>query len=399
VKSTENFNFEFFFSAGEPVKVPPHWLGSRGDRGIRMDQAIRFLKQHQGQIKYYLKKAFTLYKKRQGKTQNGAAGGSSSYATTAGGGEAVGGYGQQQQQQQQYQGQQQQYQGQQQQYGQQPYQQGGQQHYQGQQQPYYQGGQGNYDHPPPQGQYGRPTTTSPHQMPNGVKPNHGRYNDNEVNQKNEQYKQLRASAHREGDLMAKSFDESHKAYAQGDGGRAKQLSNQGHEHKQKMEQFNQQAADWIFHANNEDSAPNEVDLHGLYTEEAIAKTEQAIREHQQRGTQELRIIVGKGIHSQNHVAHIKPAVEKLMHDYNIAANIDPKNAGVLLVHLQGGQSQSGANFTRDLAQNSTGDAENVSGFVVLVQDYLLTFLNPVHRYVGGKQSIIYLLMMYYRMHV
>ena len=270
-----------------------------------MDNAIRFLKQHQGQIKYYLKKAFTFYKNRKGKTQGQGGGpGSSSYATAAGGGGAVA-YGQQQQPYYEGQGQ-----GQQQ---QQPYYQGqGQQQHQ-QQQPFNQQ-HGNYDHPPPQGQYGRPNTTSPQHMPNGVKPNHGRYNDNEVNQKNEQYKQLRASAHREGDLMAKSFDESHKAYAQGDGGRAKQLSNQGHEHKQKMEQFNQQAADWIFHANNEDSAPNEVDLHGLYTEEAIVKTEQAIREHQQKGTRELRVIVGKGIHSQNHVAHIKPAVEKLMRE-------------------------------------------------------------------------------------
>lgn len=263
-----------------------------------MDDVIRFLKQHKSRIMKYGKKAFLFWKKRQGKTQGGGAGGGgSSYATAAGVG-AVGGGGaayasnQGQQQGQTYYGGQQQQQGQ---YG-------GQQQYQ----------QGNYDHPPPQGQYGRPTTTSPQNMPNGVKPNHGRYNDNEVNQKNEHYKQLRASAHREGDLMAKSFDESHKAYSQGDGGRAKQLSNQGHEHKQKMEQFNQEAADWIFHANNEDSGPNEVDLHGLYTEEAIHKTEEAIRKHQQRGTPELRVIVGKGIHSKDHAAHIKPAIEKLM---------------------------------------------------------------------------------------
>ena len=114
--------------------------------------------------------------------------------------------------------------------------------------------------------------------------------------------------------MAKAFDASHKAYSQGDAGRAKQLSNEGHEHQRKMEQANGEAADWIFHANNEDSAPNEVDLHGLYTKEAIAKTEQAIREHQQRGTPELRVIVGKGIHSKDHVAHIKPAIEKLMQE-------------------------------------------------------------------------------------
>jgi DNA-nicking Smr family endonuclease len=256
---------------------------------------IYFLKAHKSQIIKYGKKLFAFLKNKQNKSQGG---GSNGYAGAAGG---ATGYNQGQGQQQQ-------------QYYQQPMQQQQQQY---QQQQYYGGQQGgamNYDHPPPQGQYGRPTTTSPAHIPNGVKPNHGRYNDNEVNQKNEHYKQLRSQAHSEGDRMAKCFDDSHKAYSSGDGGRAKQLSNEGHEHQRKMAQFNQEAADWIFHANNEDSGPNEVDLHGLYTEEAITKTEQAIRDYQQRGVPEIRIIVGKGIHSQNHVAHIKPAVEKLMRE-------------------------------------------------------------------------------------
>ncbi|UZJ52453.1 hypothetical protein CBS101457_001773 [Exobasidium rhododendri] len=337
------------------------------------NQIINLIKAHKSQIIQYGKKLFQYLKNRKNKTQGGnsGGGGGGGYAGAAGGG-----YNNQQQQQGGYQQSGQQHQGYQQQgYQQQGYQQGGgnygqqgQGQYQPQQQQYYGGqqNQGNYDHPPPQGQYGRPTTTSPAQMPSGVKPNHGRYNDNEVNQKNEHYKQLRAQAHSEGDRMAKCFDGSHKAYSSGDSGRAKQLSNEGHEHKRKMEQANQEAADWIYVANNEDSGPNEVDLHGLYTEEAIRKTEQAIQEHQRKGTPEIRVIVGKGIHSQNHVAHIKPAIEKMMQDYNIAANIDPKNAGVLIVHLQGGGGGGGApqgayrdaGFTRDLAKNASGDEEN-----------------------------------------
>lgn len=91
-----------------------------------------------------------------------------------------------------------------------------------------------------------------------MKPNHPNYHDNEINQKNERYKSLRSSAHSEGDAMAKCFDESHKAYSAGDGNRAKQLSNEGHQHKMKMEQLNREAADWIFQANNEDSGPDEI---------------------------------------------------------------------------------------------------------------------------------------------
>lgn len=80
----------------------------------------------------------------------------------------------------------------------------------------------------------------------------------QVNQANERYQQLRNSARSEGDAMARCFDASHKAYSSGDGARAKQLSNEGNEHKRRMHELNEQAADWIFKANNEDSGPNEV---------------------------------------------------------------------------------------------------------------------------------------------
>lgn len=58
--------------------------------------------------------------------------------------------------------------------------------------------------------------------------------------------QLRSDAHREGDLMAKCFDQSHAAYGRGDGGKAKELSNEGHQHKQRMEQLNAEASNWIY---------------------------------------------------------------------------------------------------------------------------------------------------------
>jgi hypothetical protein len=57
---------------------------------------------------------------------------------------------------------------------------------------------------------------------------------------------LRAQANQEGDAMARCFQQSHEAYARGDGAAAKQLSNQGHEHQHKMESLNKQASDWIF---------------------------------------------------------------------------------------------------------------------------------------------------------
>jgi len=64
--------------------------------------------------------------------------------------------------------------------------------------------------------------------------------------------------------------------------------------------------------NNKHSPPGTIDLHGLYVKEAIERTETAIANAQRSGAEELRVIVGKGIHSQGHVAKIKPAVQGLM---------------------------------------------------------------------------------------
>lgn len=79
----------------------------------------------------------------------------------------------------------------------------------------------------------------------------------------------------------------------------------------------------------QDSAPHEVDLHGLYVKEAIACTDRAIQEAKRRGDSEVHLIVGalsasafpllrafsclagKGLHSRNG-AKIKPAIEDLM---------------------------------------------------------------------------------------
>ncbi|KZT57747.1 DUF1771-domain-containing protein [Calocera cornea HHB12733] len=150
------------------------------------------------------------------------------------------------------------------------------------------------------------------------------------------YKSLRAQANEEGDRMGDCFDRAHEAHERGDGAAAKALSNEGHEHQRRMEQLNTQAADWIFAANNNESPPGTIDLHGLYVQEAIDRTEQALQTTQAQGAPELRVIVGKGLHSKGHVAKIKPAIEQLMQKYRFAAELDPQNEGVLIVHLGGG---------------------------------------------------------------
>lgn len=55
-----------------------------------------------------------------------------------------------------------------------------------------------------------------------------------------------------------------------------------------------------------------IDLHGLLTSEAVIKTEKAFKAVLEEGGKSLRVIVGKGLHSKQRKAKLKPAVEKAM---------------------------------------------------------------------------------------
>ncbi|KIJ18670.1 hypothetical protein PAXINDRAFT_110204 [Paxillus involutus ATCC 200175] len=157
---------------------------------------------------------------------------------------------------------------------------------------------------------------------------------NQVNQHNEHYMALRAKANEEGDLMGQSFQGSHEAYSRGEGARAKELSEKGKQHERVMENLNAEASTWIFRGECNDSKPGEIDLHGLYVKEAIFYTDKAIQGAQQQGESEIRLIVGKGLHSSGQVAKIRPAVEDLVKKHNLSAEVDPYNGGVLIVRLR-----------------------------------------------------------------
>lgn len=112
--------------------------------------------------------------------------------------------------------------------------------------------------------------------------------------------------------MSTCFRESKEAYARHDGARAKQLSNEGKELQREQERLNREASTWIYQANNKDSKPGEIDLHGLYVREAIERTDQALEQAKRRGDSEVHLIVGKGLHSQGGAAKLKPAIQDLI---------------------------------------------------------------------------------------
>lgn len=131
--------------------------------------------------------------------------------------------------------------------------------------------------------------------------------------------------------------QAHEAYERGDGAEAKQLSNESKSHAAKMVQYNKQASEYIFRANNstEKVSDNEIDLHGQFVEEAKEILQARIRDAQARNQTYLRVIVGKGNHSVNHVQKLKPMVVELCEELRLGFNTEVENQGRIDVNLQG----------------------------------------------------------------
>lgn len=167
-----------------------------------------------------------------------------------------------------------------------------------------------------------------------------------------QYKNLRDKAEQLYQKRQQLSSQSQQAFKSGDKGRAKELSDQAKNVLAEAEGYNRQAAEYVFRENNTDSAGDEIDLHGLYVKEAEYilqnRLTQAIRTNQDH----LKVIVGKGLHSQNGVAKIKPAIDDMCRDSNLNHFVDPKNAGVLIIELQGAQlSQIPNKWTSNAGQS------------------------------------------------
>lgn len=58
-----------------------------------------------------------------------------------------------------------------------------------------------------------------------------------------------------------------------------------------------------------------------------------------------------GNHSPAHVAKIKPAIEELMQKERLTARLDPHNAGVLIVQLQGQSGKGAREVLGDMDRN------------------------------------------------
>ncbi|KAK6329714.1 hypothetical protein TWF696_003581 [Orbilia brochopaga] len=148
-----------------------------------------------------------------------------------------------------------------------------------------------------------------------------------------EYDRLRGLARSEQNRRHELIGESQQAYQNGDKARAHELSQEAKRHEANADAYNKQASEYIFRVNNANVEEDTIDLHGLFVEEAeeiLATRIQAAKRQHARG---LHVIVGKGIHSEDRVQKIKPAVEKFCRDNNLVYSME-KNAGRIYIDLQ-----------------------------------------------------------------
>ncbi|KAG1900678.1 uncharacterized protein F5891DRAFT_303905 [Suillus fuscotomentosus] len=146
-------------------------------------------------------------------------------------------------------------------------------------------------------------------------------------------KSLRLKAVQEGNRMGKYFKERNEAKARNDQQRIKELTQKGEAHRANMMLLDKEASAKIFQENNQNRR-NEVDLHGLYVAEAKTYFDTSVQEAWDRGESSLRVIVGKGNHSDNNVPKIKPAIQAHAESLGLSIEVDPRNEGCLIVSLK-----------------------------------------------------------------
>lgn len=152
---------------------------------------------------------------------------------------------------------------------------------------------------------------------------------------------LQANARNRPIPVLPSTSQSRQAYENGDGARAKELSNEGKRHAAKMDEYNRQASEFIFRENNAAGRVEEdcIDLHGQFVEEAENILEERIRAERSRGASHLHVIVGRGNHSADHVQKIKPRVEQVCREMGLSYRTE-ENEGRIYIDLGGSGGSS-----------------------------------------------------------
>ena len=118
------------------------------------------------------------------------------------------------------------------------------------------------------------------------------------------------------------FDRANKANGQ----EKRQLLDAAHAKKRELEEEEKAAAKRIFKRKNTGYGLEQMDLHGLRVEEAMAQVRERLRRLEAGDVSSVEIITGAGHHSEQNRAKIRPAVEQLLQE-NTRLRYEPMSSG------------------------------------------------------------------------
>ncbi|RPA86836.1 DUF1771-domain-containing protein [Ascobolus immersus RN42] len=151
----------------------------------------------------------------------------------------------------------------------------------------------------------------------------------------QEYDRLRGLARAAHGRRAELSKRSQAAYQSGDKAAAHELSQQSKKEQANADRYNREARDYIFRVNNAGRNMDEVDLHGLYVNEAVEIVRERLQAERSRGGKGLWVIVGRGNHSEGGVAKIKPAVEQFCREEGLDVEVDERNPGRVWIAIGG----------------------------------------------------------------
>jgi DNA-nicking Smr family endonuclease len=127
-----------------------------------------------------------------------------------------------------------------------------------------------------------------------------------------EYKRIKAQSDQHWQKRKQFSAQSQEAYNRGDGQAAHEFSEKAKAERESAMQLDQQASTYMYGKLNSSGhqEPGTVDLHGQSVQQAMGILQNEIAKAQANHQSSLQVIVGKGNHSVNHIAHIKPAVEE-----------------------------------------------------------------------------------------
>lgn len=137
--------------------------------------------------------------------------------------------------------------------------------------------------------------------------------------------------------MKSCFEKSQTLFENNNKSEAKIESENGKLYQHEMIKYNKKAEDYIFNLKNEFRSENEIDLHGLFVNEAIDKLKERIKIAEKGGVKNenkiLVVIHGKGSHSKSNLSRIKILCYVYLDENKLRYEKNSPNEGCLTIFL------------------------------------------------------------------